>query len=75
MIVTTNEWIKIAPGSPMPWKDREVLVRLSDGTKTTLVWNGMYWIDPVTRIRQRFFDGGLHPSHFYIFEKFNDKDL
>ena len=67
MTVTTNEWIEIKEGVK-PWKGREVLVRMSDGTKQTLVWNGMYWCEPLHRVRQ-FFAPQIYPTHFYIFEK------
>ena len=66
--LVTNEWTDAL--RQKPWKDREVLCLMSDGTKRTLAWNGMYWYDPVTRIRQRYYEDGLHPTHFYIFENF-----
>ena len=70
--LTTNEWIEIKPGVK-PWKGREVLVRMSDGTKRTLVFNGVYWTDPQTHIRQQYHERGIHPTHFYIYEKFNEE--
>lgn len=67
MTITTNEWTDAEKRKP--WAKREVLVLMSDGTKRVLYWNGMYWVDPVTKIIQRWFDGGVHPVMFYVFEK------
>lgn len=72
--LTTNEWIEIKPGVH-PWEDREVLVRMSNGRLTTMEWNGYYWRDPITHIRQKYNEDGLHPTHFYIYEKFNEEKL
>lgn len=63
----TNEWYDAVKRKP--WRGREVLVQMSDGTKRTLAWNGMYWYDPATRIRQWFNEDGVHPAFFYIFER------
>lgn len=67
----TNEWLP-ADGNK-PWKGREVLVKMSDGTKRILAWNGVYWVDPATNIRQFFSHNSVYPVKFYIFEKDNDE--
>lgn len=72
MEVTTNEWVKFDVAHH-PLHNREVLVRMSDGTLGILMWNGWYWIDPVYKTRQVYHQDGLHPTHFYIFEKFREK--
>ena len=72
--LTTNEWIKIKDGVH-PWKDRRCLVRMSDDTRVDLEWNGYYWRDPKSHIRQRYNEDSVHPTHFLIYERFfEDKE-
>ena len=65
--LTTNEWIDATLHKP--WPGREVFVYLSNGTKVNLKWNGVYWVDPITNIKQNFYPDGLHPEYFFIYEK------
>lgn len=66
--LVTNTWITIKPGV-YPWQGREVMVRYSDGTKGFLKWNGFYWVDPRSNIRQIFDHSGIYPVKFYIYER------
>lgn len=67
MEILTNEWTEVR--CKMPPRDREVLVSFGAGVrKVTLVWNGFYWVDPVTRIRQRY-TPGHEPRRWYMFER------
>ena len=64
--ILTNTWMRA--GRNCPPRDREVLVAFDDGTKMTLVWDGHYWCEPRTKIRQIYADG-LEPKWWYMFEK------
>lgn len=65
--VVTNQWYNATIYKP--WRGREVLIELSNGERCTLIWNGIYWIDPVNYVRQWYSPLGLHPAYFYIFER------
>lgn len=69
--IITNTWISTT--SAKPWRGRDVLCRLPDGNMLVLRWNGLYWTDRFN-IRQLFPPDG-NPTHFYIFEKFNQKTI
>lgn len=64
--ILTNEWTRADVKKPP--KDREVLVAFRDGVKMTLCWNGYYWCDPKTKIRQ-IYNEGAEPKWWYMFEK------
>ncbi len=65
----TNEWLP--EDGNKPWKDRMVLCRFEDGHFNVCYWNGMYWVGQ-HGMRLSF---GQEPTHFYIFEKFNENEI
>lgn len=64
----TNEWL---PADGNKWIGRKVLCRFEDGHFNVCYWNGMYWVGQ-HGMRLSF---GEEPTHFYIFEKFNENDI
>ena len=67
--ITTNEWYDARYNKP--WKDRLVLCRFDDGHFNVCKYNGLYWVGQHGH-RISFND---EPTHFYIFEKFNENDI
>ena len=59
----TNEWLR-ADGNK--WIGRKVLCHFN-----VCYWNGMYWVG---QHGMRLMSG-QEPTHFYIFDKFNENDI
>lgn len=67
--ILTNEWYDAAKRKP--WNDRLVLVRFSDGTFHVAKWDGTKWVGQAGMC---FFRTETI-THFYIFEKYNEKSI
>lgn len=66
MEIKVNEWTKFMDRRPPV--DRELLVAYADGRKQTLKWDGRYWYEPSTHVRQQYTQGHS-PVWWYMFEK------
>lgn len=69
MNVITNEWMDA--DKVKPFRLRVVLVRFEDGDQSLGMWNGAYWTNKkgegrIDRVRK--------VTHFYIYERFIDKN-
>lgn len=65
--IRTNEWTSVWERKPPV--GREVLVAFAGGrNKMTLAWDGRYWYEPGTGIRQSY-TPGHRPTMWYMFEK------
>ena len=67
--LTTNEWIDAEVHKPR--KNRLVLCRFEDGHFNVCYHNGIYWVGQHgSRLMLN-----QEPTHFYIFDKFNENDI
>ena len=67
--ITTNEWHDAMFKKPP--KGRLVLCRFADDHLNVCKFNGYYWVGQHgSRLSL-----GQEPTHFYIFEKFNENEI